>query len=91
VISRIFLVVMCVITLIGVPRSRGGRLTSQPVFWVLTGTVLYSSGSFVVFGLSNVLLREGLAYFHIAWHINWLLLIAANLLYTKGLLCKSQE
>lgn len=87
-VSKIVLVVMSIVTLNTYLRSASSRLTREPIFWILAGMILYSSGSFVVFGLSNELLRLGRTYFDIGWHINWILLIVANLLYTKGLLCK---
>jgi len=89
-ISSIFLVMMSMVALQALLKSARTSLTGEPVFWILTGTILYSTGSFLVFGLSNDLLKLGLAYFDIAWHINWILYIASMLMFTKGLLCKSQ-
>ena len=89
-ISRTFLIVMALVTLQSAIRDEKSRLVERPVFWVVMGVVLYSSGTLLVVGLSNQLLALGKVYFDVAWHINWSLLIIANLLYTKGMLCKSQ-
>ena len=89
-ISRTFLIVMALVTLQSAIKDEKSHLLERPVFWVVMGVVLYSSGTLLVVGLSNQLLDLGVPYFVVAWHINWSLLIIANLLYTKGMLCKSQ-
>lgn len=89
-ISRTFLIVMALVTLQSAIKDERSHLLERPVFWVVMGVVLYSSGTLLVVGLSNQLLDLGVPYFVVAWHINWSLLIIANLLYTKGMLCKSQ-
>jgi len=88
--SRIFLVVMSIIALHAFLKSTEARLTKEPMFWIITGTILYSSGSLVVVALSNELYKMGLTYFVIGWYINWTLSIVATLMFTKGLLCSSQ-
>jgi len=89
-ISRTFLIVMALVTLQSAIKDEKSNLLERPVFWVVMGVVLYSAGTLLVVGLSNQLLELGVPYFVVAWHINWSLLIIANLLYTKGMLCKSQ-
>jgi ABC-type transport system involved in multi-copper enzyme maturation permease subunit len=89
-ISRTFLIVMALVTLQSAIKDEKLHLLERPVFWVVMGVVLYSAGTLLVVGLSNQLLELGVPYFVVAWHINWSLLIIANLLYTKGMLCKSQ-
>jgi hypothetical protein len=89
-ISRTFLIVMALVTLQSAIKDEKSHLLERPVFWVVMGVVLYSAGTLLVVGLSNQLLDLGVPYFVVAWHINWSLLIIANLLYTKGMLCKSQ-
>jgi hypothetical protein len=88
--SRTFLIVMALATLHSAIKDERSHLLERPVFWVVMGVVLYSAGTLLVVGLSNQLLALGKVYFDVAWHINWSLLIIANLLYTKGMLCKSQ-
>lgn len=90
IVSRIFLILMSLVTLQAAMKDERSHLTERPVFWVVIGAILYSAGTLVVVGLSNQLLQLGESYFVAAWHINWALLITANLFYTKGMLCKSQ-
>lgn len=89
-ISRTVVLVMSLITLQATLKDEQSHLVERPVFWIAMGAVLYSSGTLLVVGLSNQLLRLGKTYFDVAWHINWSLLIIANLFYTKGMLCKLQ-
>jgi hypothetical protein len=90
IVSRILLIVMSLVTLQAAMRDEQSHLTARPIFWVVIGVILYSSGTMLVFGLSNQLLKLGETYFIVAWHVNWSLLIIANLAYTRGMLCKSQ-
>ena len=90
IVSRFFLVVMSLVTLQTAMRDEASHITGRPVFWVVIGVLLYSSGTMVVFAVSNELLNLDPSYFDIAWHVNWSLLIIANLAYTRGMLCKSQ-
>jgi hypothetical protein len=89
-ISRTFVIVMSLITLQTAMKDEGSHLVERPIFWIAMGALLYSSGTLLVVGLSNQLLQLGTPYFIAAWHVNWSLLIIANLFYTKGMLCKSQ-
>jgi succinate dehydrogenase hydrophobic anchor subunit len=89
-VSRVFLLVLSLVTLQALQEDEKTRLVDRPVFWVAAGVAVYACGTLLLLGLSNQLLKLGLPYFVFAWHINWFLLIVANLLYTKGLLCKSQ-
>lgn len=90
-ITAIFLIAMSILTLNAYSKAATSRLMDGSVFWVLTGTIVYYAGSFAVMGLSNELLKMGLEYFEIAWYINWILFITSMLLYSKGLMCRSQE
>jgi hypothetical protein len=90
VISRVFLIIMSVLTLHAAVKDEKSSLLKRPVFWAAMGVALYATGTLLVLGVSNQLLKAGMSYFAAAWHINWSLLIVANLLYTKGMLCKSQ-
>ncbi len=89
-ISRTIILVMSLFTLQATLKDERPHLEQRPVFWIAMGAVLYSSGTLLVVGLSNQLLQLGQTYFLVAWHVNWSLLILANLFYTKGILCKSQ-
>jgi hypothetical protein len=89
-ISRIIVLVMSLMTLHSTLKDERAHLVERPVFWVAMGAVLYTSGTLLVVGLSNELLALGPTYFVAAWHVNWTLLIIANIFYTKGMLCKSE-
>jgi hypothetical protein len=89
-ISRMFVLVMSLITFQQTLKDERRHLVERPVFWVAMGAILYSCGTLLVVGLSNQLLQIGKTIFDVAWHINWSLLIIANLFYTKGILCKSE-
>jgi len=69
VVSRIFLVVMSLVTLQAAMGDESSVLTARPVFWVAMGVVFYASGTLLVLGLSNELLKLGKSYFDVAWHI----------------------
>jgi hypothetical protein len=88
-ITAIFLVVMSMVTFDAFLKTSTSSLQQRPLFWVLTGTIVYYSGSFAVMGLSNELLKLGMEYFEIAWHINWILVTVSMGMYAKGFLCKS--
>jgi hypothetical protein len=88
--SRLVLLVMSLTTLHAELRNERTSLTERSVFWVSTAVALYTTGTFLVLAFSNYLLALGRTYFDVAWHINWGLLIAANLMYTKGMMCKPQ-
>lgn len=89
-ITAVFLVVMSIIVLNVYLKTVANKLTEEPLFWILTGTIIYSAGSFAVMGLSNELLKLGVSYFVVGWHINWILFLVSMLMFAKGLLCNSQ-
>ncbi|MEX2116122.1 MAG: hypothetical protein WEB37_04490 [Bacteroidota bacterium] len=90
VVSKALLVLLAVAAmgqmLSGDPQIPFG---TQPVFWIATAVLLYSTGTFVVFGLGNYFLETNKDLFVAAWHMNWALIISSNLLFTKALLCSS--
>jgi hypothetical protein len=89
-VERILLIVISTITLQGVVRDERSSLFQRPVFWAANSVILYSAGTLVAVGLGNQLMALGMDYFLFAWNINWTLIIIANLLYAKGMLCKSE-
>ena len=89
-ISRMFLIVMSLITLYAEVMSERSNLAERSVFWISVGVALYSSGTLLAVASSNYLLGLRRAYFDVAWHFNWGLLVVANLMYTKGIMCKPQ-
>jgi hypothetical protein len=89
IVDRIFLMVMSAVTLQAIMRDETVSLYQRPVFWAAISVILYSAGTLVAVGLGNQLLEIDPTYFEVAWNINWTFIIIANLLYAKGMLCKS--
>ena len=89
-ISRITVLLMSFIALQAAMKDEFLPLAERSIFWVGIGAAIYSSGTLLLLGLSHYLLQLGPDYFIAAWHINWALLIVANLFYTKGMLCRSR-
>lgn len=87
-ISRLFLIAQSFMMITVVNRDSAGQLSKRAVFWVASGVILYSTGTFIVASLGSRMLKIDVSLFVVAWHINWLLLIMANLLYTIGMLCE---
>ncbi|HTY36064.1 MAG TPA: hypothetical protein VMH23_03080, partial [Bacteroidota bacterium] len=88
--AAIFLVIMSVITFNAMLRSSTSSLSSKPMFWVLTGTIVYYAGTFAVMGMGSNLLAVDLHVFVVTWYVNWSLVIVSMLMYAKGFLCTSQ-
>jgi hypothetical protein len=89
-VERILLIVNSVITLQALMKDERSSLLQRPVFWAAISVMLYSAGTLVAVGLGNQLMSLGTDYFIFAWNINWTLIIIANILYAKGMLCKSE-
>jgi len=87
--SRIFILVASVIALYVVAKSTAVSLTDEPLFWITSGNILYASGLIFLLAVSNDLLALSPPYFTAAWDLNWSLIIIANVLFAKGLLCKA--
>jgi len=87
--SRIVLIALSLIVLQEVFKNQSAEIMEQSVFWVAVGVLLYSAGTIMIFGFSTSLLKLGVPYFEMAWRVNWVLIISANLFYTKALLCKA--
>jgi len=88
--SRIFIIVISVFMIQTIVKRIDHPLTNEPMFWVSSGTLIYSAGVFVIIGLANELLKMGTSYFEAAWYINWSLIIISNVIYTKGFFCTAK-
>lgn len=89
-ITAIFLVIMSTVTFNSLVKSTWSVLTGEPMFWVLTGTIVYYSGTFAVMGIGSNLLDISPSLFVAAWFVNWTLIVVSMLMYAKGFLCTSQ-
>jgi hypothetical protein len=82
--SRIFIILVSVMTIHAIVQQTNHPLTDEPVFWASGGAVIYSTGVLFIVGLSNELLKMGISYFTAAWYFNWTLAIISNVIFTKG-------
>jgi hypothetical protein len=89
--SSIFIIIVSILIVLVVIKKTDRLLIDEPIFWVSTGYALYSAGVLLIFGLSNELLKLGMLYFAVAWHINWSLAIVANLMFTRGFFCRAKQ
>jgi hypothetical protein len=89
VVERLFLIVASLITYQSMIDDSSSRLVEKSLFWMVFAIILYTTGSLVVIGLGDRLLKTNYWLLYTAYHINWSLLIAANLLYSKAFLCRS--
>jgi hypothetical protein len=91
VTSRIFIIVASIVIVQVLMKKTNTLLIDEPVFWVSTGSILYSTGVLLIFGLINELINIGMFYFYVAWHINWSLAIVANLMFTWSFYCRTKQ
>jgi len=91
VIGRIILIILSLVVAQETLRGETIQILEKPVFWVIVGVIMYTAGTLMIFGFSDDLLKSGIVYFEMAWRINWTLMIAANLFYTKAFLCNPSE
>jgi len=87
--SRIFILVTSVIALYTVATRTAASLTDESLFWITTGNILYASGLIFLLAVSNDLLALSPPYYTAAWDLNWSLIILADVLFAKGLMCRS--
>ncbi|MGA9407839.1 MAG: hypothetical protein WBW71_11975 [Bacteroidota bacterium] len=90
VASRVFIIVISILTIYTIVKKIDHQLINDPIFWVSSSTLIYSTGAIFIFGLSNELLKMGASYFITAWYINWMLAVVSNLMYTKGFFCTAK-
>lgn len=91
VTSRIFIIVASIVIVLALMKKTNTLLIDDPVFWVATGSVIYSTGVLLIIGLGNELIKIGSFYFYVAWHINWSLAIVANLMFTRSFYCRAKQ
>ena len=87
VTSRIFIILISVLTIHTIVRQTNHPFINTPIFWVSSGILLYSTGVALILASMNELIKMGISYYQAAWYINWSLEILCNLMYTKGFFC----
>ena len=91
VMSGIFIIIISILIVLAVMKRTDRLLVDESIFWISMGYALYSAGVLLIFGLSNELLKLGMLYFAVAWHINWSLAIIANLMFTRSFFCRAKQ
>ncbi|MGB2868422.1 MAG: hypothetical protein WBD36_08225 [Bacteroidota bacterium] len=64
---------------------------AQAMFWVATGSVMYFGGTIVLFALSGAIFKSSLLTMRLAWSMQSVLNVVANLIYLRGFLCFRQK
>ena len=88
--SRIFIILVSVLTIHSTVAQTERAFISEPMFWVSSGFLIYSTGVAVIVGLTNTLMKMGTSYYIAAWYINWSLEILSNVILTKGFFCTTK-
>ncbi|GEM_PF-1180022 len=91
VTSRVLIILISVMTIHAIVKQMNHPFIDEPIFWVSSGTLLYSTGVAPILGLVHELLKMGVSYYAAAWYINWSLEIISNLMYTKGFFCTAKS
>jgi hypothetical protein len=86
--ANIVMLATSVVILQDMVRQSELSITKNAIFWISSGIILYSAGTMTVFTMSNAVLKMGIEYFNILWHINWLFTIIANMFFARSFQCK---
>jgi hypothetical protein len=78
-------------TLMKVERTEDKSVFSIPAFWVSSATVVYFGSTLVFSSLSSALWRAPMTTMQLAWSLQAVMNIVANLLYAGGFLCLRQK
>lgn len=74
-------------TLFLVIGDSADTLLSNHRFWILLSFVVFYFGTLMPPALTGILFKEPSEDLYLLWHINWILIIISNILYTVGILC----
>ena len=86
-ISGLILILVSSYTLLRIERLEGGSVLDVPAFWVSSATIIYFGGTIVLSSLSTALLRTSLETMRLAWSMQSVATIIANVMYSGGFLC----
>jgi hypothetical protein len=87
-ISKILQITFSIFILVAIIKESDLVWTKDSRFWVGAGIIIYSAGSIFIFALFNKMLEISADRLRMVWHINWSLMIIANLFYARSFLCK---
>ena len=84
--SVVLVLVSCyILTKVAAGQSEG--ILTHGIFWVAGATVIYFGGTIVLFSLSGSIFKSSLLTMRLAWSMQSVLNVVANLIYMRGFLC----
>ena len=90
-ISAAVFVLVSSYTLLTIDRVEGSSVLEMPSFWISSATVIYFGSTIVLSTLSASLLKASVPTMQLAWSVQAIINILANLLYAGGFLCLRQK
>lgn len=87
-ISKVLQIAFSTYLLIDIVKESEIVWTNDPRLWIVTGILIYASGSLFLFALFNKMLEISPDHLKMVWSLNWILTIVSNLLFIRGFLCK---
>jgi hypothetical protein len=87
IFSRLVVIALSVHFLYSMTTRFDVNLAAAPMFWVVSGSILYSTGTLFILGFGNELISYGSTFFLAAWHINWALMLISNIMFARGFSC----
>ena len=87
-LSKVLQIVFSALLLLDVVKESDITWINDPRIWVASGVIIYSAGSLFIFALFNTMLQISPDRLKLVWSLNWILIIASNVLSTWGFLCK---
>jgi hypothetical protein len=89
VAANIFLIIASVLIFYEISLITNYQFFNHSIAWIAMGVILYTSGTVLILTMSNTVLKNGIQYFNILWHINWGFCIVGNIFYARSFLCKT--
>ena len=87
-VSQVILTLFSFIVLQRLYQHASPSITQYSIFWIATAVLFCYTSTIIIMAMSNRLLEMGMGYFTIAWSINWVFTIIANLLFTRSFFAK---
>jgi hypothetical protein len=86
--SKVLQITFSALLLVEIVKENEIAWMNDMRLWVVTGIVVYASGTFFLFALFNRMLQISPDRLRLIWSLNWILMIISNLLFARGFLCK---
>lgn len=71
-----------------VNKEKVESLFRQPSFWISSGTLIYFTGTVIIFTVTNLLLHESVEELRAVWNVVFVMEIITNLFFAGGFLCR---